>query len=448
MVKFVTLYLGLFVGSHTVELMVDNRVATVELLLDGEAVARLEEAPWVTSIDFGTELESGELVAIAYDSRGDELHRTAQAINRPRPRAEAQLLIDHNANGQAVSARVSWQSSEDERPTEVLVTLDGEPLVQLEPYTYGLPSLSPNEFHILQADVRFEAGGHAHATVALGGEYHVDTGDQLTAVLVSLKGKKRRYDLAELGGWFLFEGIPQSVVAAERGPVEVLFVRAAERVATATEALPGQPSTPDSPVRGWSSRWTAEEAPWVIGGHLRTALSLPRQYRLRLLDPYATRADRGRMSFETFPCSPDLRERGGVLWALEQRFPLAHDQPRVTDAVAVAGLEAAMGNRRRAVVLVTVDDVRDFSTLRPAVVIHYLRRLQVPLFVWHLGAGPAPSGWPEANVITTFKALRHAVRNLEKELSRQRVIWLDGTNDPESIRLARSAAADIAGPPL
>ncbi len=430
MVEFVTLLLGLVVGPHPVEVMVDDRVAAVELLLDGAAVGRLEKAPWVASVDFGTKLEPRELAAIAYDARGDELHRTAQAINRPRPRAEAQLLLERCASGQAVAARVSWQSTEEERPAEVLVTLDGESLVPLEPYTYALPALDPEAFHILHADVRFAAGGHAHATVAFGGAYLTEVSEQLTAVLVSLTGKERQYEPAELGGWFLVEGAPQSVVAVESGPVEVLIVRA-EGVATATEALPGQPFsiTLDTP---------------------QTALPLPSQYRLRALEPYAARADRGHLSFETFIISPDLSESGGVLWALKQRHPLVRDftQPRLTDAVAVAGLQAALGNRRRAVVLVTVDDDRDFSTLRPAVVIDYLRRLQVPLFVWHLGARPGPSGWPKARAIATFKDLRRAVRDLESELSRQRVIWLEGANDPASIRLAGDAAADLAGPPL
>ncbi len=57
-----------------------------------------------------------------------------------------------------------------------------------------------------------------------------------------------------------------------------------------------------------------------------------------------------------------------------------------------------------------------------------------------------PRGYPD--VITTFQDLRRAVRDLKKELSRQRVIWLEGTIDPESIRLAASAAADFAGRPL
>lgn len=441
MIKFVTLYLGLVVGAHEVELMVDQGVAAVELRLDAETAARIDAPPWVASIDFGTALEPRELVAVAYDVHGVELDRTSQVINQPRPRVEAQVLIEHDAEGRTVAARVSWQSTEEVRPAQVLVTLDGKRLLHLEGQRYGLPPLDDDDFHLVQAEVRFQSGDQAYAQAAFGGANLAETGDALTALLVSLTGKKRSYDLEVLASWFLADGVPRPVVAAEKGPVELLFVRA-DTVASAANTLVGLPGGSGSNFTVMSMGNASEQR--------KGALKLGSDYRMRLLEPFATRVDRGHLSFESFIGSPDLRQAGGVLWALQQRFPLltGFAQPRLADALAVAALQAARGNRRRAVVLVTAGQSPDFSTLTPEVAQAYLRKLQVPLFVWNLGAVPGPPGWPKATAIASYQELKHAVRSLEKTLGRQRVIWLDGAYDPESIQVAESADAALVGSPV
>ena len=51
MIEFSTLFLGLVGGPQVVEVAVDNRVAAVEMRLDGEQIGRLEEAPWRLAID-------------------------------------------------------------------------------------------------------------------------------------------------------------------------------------------------------------------------------------------------------------------------------------------------------------------------------------------------------------------------------------------------------------
>ena len=168
---------------------------------------------------------------------------------------------------------------------------------------------------------------------------------------------------------------------------------------------------------------------------------------MRVLEPYATRVDRGQLSFETFIVSPNLAHDGGVPWALMQRFAITkgYDSPRVVDAVAIAGLQATIGNRRRAVVLIDTGYDRDFSTLEPEAAIGYLRRLGVPFYVWRLGSAPGPREWPEATVIDDYGDLRRAVRDLREEMARQRVIWLDGDWDPGAARLSEGAPARIAG---
>ena len=384
MVQFVTLLLGLIVGSHAIELSVDDRVAAVELVLDGEVVARLDEAPWEASLDFGINLKPRQLIAIAYDDEGVELDRKRQEINRPRPSAEARLFLKRDDDGRPVSVRVDSQSTQDQRPTEVLVTLDGARLLQVGPREYGLPPLEPSDFHVVQADLRFELGGRAHATLTLGGENLADTGDQLTAVAVELDRKTRRADgPSAYEGWFVHEGRSVRVVAAERGPVELVFVRAAGAAAEIPR-LDELPFAMNTTGRRWPAR----------GHHMRDRLQLRQRYRARLLEPFTTRTDRGHLSYESFIISPDMRKEGGLYWVLQQGFMLAQNpaEQRVADAVAVAGLQAAMGSHRRAVVLVAGGASGDASVLLPAASMGYLSRLQVPLYVWHLGDGAALPG--------------------------------------------------------
>ena len=91
MITFASLFLGLVLGNHPVNLLVDGPVAAVELHLDGREIARLEHEPWRVLADFGQELAPHKLEAIAFVAEGHELHRTHQWINMARPPAEVRL---------------------------------------------------------------------------------------------------------------------------------------------------------------------------------------------------------------------------------------------------------------------------------------------------------------------------------------------------------------------
>ena len=81
MIEFVTLLLGLVAGVQTVEVTVDDRVARVEMLLDGATIATIEGSPWLVQCDFGP-LAPHELVAVAWDSSGRE--GSSRALLHPR----------------------------------------------------------------------------------------------------------------------------------------------------------------------------------------------------------------------------------------------------------------------------------------------------------------------------------------------------------------------------
>ncbi|MEM9598361.1 MAG: hypothetical protein AAGD06_29115, partial [Acidobacteriota bacterium] len=84
MVEFVTLFLGLTFGVHPVQLTVTGDPVRVELRLDADVVATLDEPPWRAQVDFGSRLTPHELEAVAIGSDGAELGRARQWLNLPR----------------------------------------------------------------------------------------------------------------------------------------------------------------------------------------------------------------------------------------------------------------------------------------------------------------------------------------------------------------------------
>ncbi len=464
MIEILTLFLGLVIGPHPVELAVDPSVAAVDLRLDGSTAARLDAPPWQALIDFGPELVPHELEALALDDAGQVADRARREVNRPRPEAEAVVFLERDADGRPVAARVSWQTVVEMHPLETTVTLDGEPLEVASLERFALPRLADDDFHLLQVDLQFAGGISAHTQVAFGGTYLDEAESQLTAVpVVFTRGKARKP--AELDGWFVRDGSPQRVVAVEKGPAEIIVVRADSVREVSAElgqgtfgigsAVVGASGGVSSGVEG--SMPTAPGA--VASGAVRNrrALAFDSDERLRVLLPRSREVRYERATHQAFVISPRLTDdRGGLLWALRQDYyaPGMSATERVADAVAVAGMRAAWGNRRRAVVLALSADQPDLSVLSAASVRGYLRTLDVPLFVWYFeprasdapgSAGATLHGWPEAERIGSLQDLTRAVRNLKKSLDEQRVVWLAGAHAPESIRIADGAQAERLG---
>ena len=88
MVTFLTLLLGLVIGEHQIDLAVDDRVASVEVLLDKTLVGVVRSPPWSITCDFGKTLAPHLLEAVGRDREGRELDRAVQRVNLPREPAE------------------------------------------------------------------------------------------------------------------------------------------------------------------------------------------------------------------------------------------------------------------------------------------------------------------------------------------------------------------------
>lgn len=434
MVGFVTLLLGLVVGTQPVELYVDPSVVAVEIRLDGRSIGLLQSAPWRLACDFGAELEPHELVAVALDEGGEELARARQWINLPQQPAEAVIVLEEGEDGQGTIAHLTWESVVAPEPTAIEFSFDGRPLAVDDPHRIVLPSYDPDRLHFLRAELEFKEGVSSVVEMSLGGAYADEVNIRLTAVAVALGRRAKMPPVAELQGRFTEAGRALEVVAVEAGPAEVIVVRAGG-AAELLDALASAGGGAEKQARfGKLSRGSGREA-------LHFQMTLPKEHRVRFLWPHAESQERDGVPFEVFPPSPALTARdGGFYWLLTSlpSPPPAGRAQRLTDAVAAAGLLAAGRNRRRAVVLVLGDHADQDSRLEPAMVRRYLGQLGVPLLVWS-ASGEDPESqrsWGEVIDVHTLGRLERAVEDLDRLLDRQRIVWLDGRHLPQRIELA------------
>ena len=185
---------------------------------------------------------------------------------------------------------------------------------------------------------------------------------------------------------------------------------------------------------------------------LRFEARLGKGARQRFLWPTAKLEQSGALPFMLFDTSHSFRsEDAGVAWLLANvEHPLERQaQQRFTDAVAVAGLQAAAGGRPRAVVLVLGErPPEDPSLHEPGEVRDYLAALRVPLVVWSLGGAdsPAAKAWGGAVDVSSLSKLRRAAEALTEELEAQVVVWVVGAYLPQQVELTEAArAAGVSG---
>lgn len=461
MITFLTVFLGLMTGVEPVELAVGGGVVAVELRLDGHGVARLQkppeeassEEPWTLVCDFGPELAPHELVAVGFDAEGEEVARTVQWVNLPRPRSEVELVLAGTTDRPGV--RLVWHSVDGGRPDAWRVTFDGAALVVEDPSYIELPAYDAMQIHLLQVELRF---GHsfAHAERTVGGVAAEEVGSELTAFPVAVRAGKVPLP-AEMAGWFQKDGVPLKVVAVDRSGADIVLVQ------EASTKLWGELRRLRLEVLSGTSRGPMSA--------LRTS-GLKHGDRLRVLLPVSAAALTGRPADgavpDLFPISPDFEElrlaelrksprstgqvrrevagpaAEGILATLPYppEGPIEDVPRRLADAVAVAGLAASAGRRPRAVVLIHNGETPDESVHDPVTVRRYLDRLQVPLLVWS-PEHPPDAGWDEVQNISSRHELVRAMGDLRTLLDRQVVVWLEGRHLPQEVELSPAGAARL-----
>ena len=421
MLSFASLFVGLVFGIVPVKVVATAPVVRVELYLDGESVANLGE-PFEARLDLGCEPAPHELVAVGYDARGRQVDRIRQWVNRPRPPAEATLLLEPGSGGTGRIARLSWRCLTEENPRSIAVTLDDAPLASEEPSAIALPPHDPTRVHSLKAVLDFGRGVVATAETIFGGPRRTEAFTEMTAVAVETTDGAGLPPASDLTGLFESRGRPLEVAAVEEGPREVVVLCEGSAFA---------------PLRKLFRYRTDEFEP-----------PLPVDTVLRYVWPVATSATQSAMRTNVYPITRPLGPGDGSLsWIATRRLDWPawrSGQQRISDALAVAALAAADGERRRAVVLLLGPEAADASLFAPSEATAYLGHLRVPLLIWTVGAKSPQkeTPWGSATPITTARQFDAAVASLFEKLSRQRIVWVEGTHLPQDV-LAGALATGV-----
>jgi len=432
MVTFATLFLGLIAGPQNVAVTVSDDVAFVELRLDGEMLARLVPPLWADECDFGVELAPHRFEAVAFDDDGAELGRAEQILNVPHPAAEVEVIVEEGERGEGAVAQVSWGSKIRATPASWTVSFDGEPLDVLDPSRFGLPSFDPDTIHFLRVELRFAEGVVASSEAIFGGRY--GTALELDLSAVPLVAPRKRLDSPTAQRSLrTHDGSPVEVAALDKGAADLVFVLGPSVRQDLTEIV---------------ARWVRQEHSTL--GRIRAKTPLKADQRLRFLWSQPEVREVSALTYYLFAHSPELpRSSGGLLFHLMN----VRDEPpgpgpiRLTDAVAAAGLTAAMSNNRRAVVLLLGPRPRDASQFGPVQIRRYLSRLRVPLEVWSTDPdGPdRETAWGPVVEVSSVAKLATAFRRLSKGLERQRIAWITGRYLPSEIFADEAGAVRVAG---
>lgn len=468
MIEFITLLLGLVAGPKTIEMSVGEDVSEVRLLLDGETIANLDSEPWKVEFDFGTSLSPRLLEAVALDPEGAALGSAVQRLNVPRPPAEVRVALERGADGAARAALLTWESSVRSNPRATRAWFDGEDLDTTNPKRIPLPTYDESVLHLLQVELEFTSDVVAQAQTVIGGLYLDEAQADLTAFLVSTQGSAKKLKPGDMSTWFSVarpgtEGtakVPAHVVASEKGGLDLVLVRGPgvdqsiqllEGAFTEGLSSGGIPSgAASSGVEGTGAGGLAGIANMGAASNierLQRILALDKNQRLRILAPRARQQAGQTVAMEVFALSPEITaEQGGLYWALQQTVVLPGLSPslRLADAVAVAGLQAANGHRRRGVLLAVSESETDESRFAVSTVREYLASIQVPLYVWRIGdtATDTWTEWGSGELITNFRELQNASRRLAKSLDRQRIVWLEGLHLPNAISTTEQAMVE------
>ncbi|HEV7767090.1 MAG TPA: hypothetical protein VGQ76_18965 [Thermoanaerobaculia bacterium] len=414
-IVFVTRFLGLVAGEQHVAVQVDAEVKKVQVYRDGERAATMNNEPWTAIVNLGLEIAPHNLTAVAFDAKGNEVGRDAQAINVARPSAEIGVLLDRSTAGK-VSAQIRWSHFAAMEPENAVVKLDGRVVYKGRPTDkVPLGTIDRSKIHSLSVDMSFTDGVEAHKEIVFGGIYSEEMPAELTPVTV------RRQKKVKDGKASCFRSgetaLPASTV--ERGPATAYFV------------LNGG--------GGLAKRIDLPE-------HSLDSLYALYQTEIQLVNPVAIRIQRGRGETGLFDSSilDGIRSTYQVLLNAERPQGTA----RIADAAGATGLRALRGGRRRVVVVVLgYQPAEDESVHKPATIRRYLERIGVPLRVWSL-MGPRPDlidSWGHVQDASSAALLLKATEDLRQELETQRVAWLP-VAPLEAFRV--TATADCAYMPL
>lgn len=430
MIEFLSLFVGLVVGVHEVEVSVSGPVARVEIRLDGAAVAEIQAPPWASEVDFGRELAPAELEAVAFDEAGRELGRARRWINLPGRPADAEIVAVRDAAGSVTGARLTWTSPEFDRPRKIVVELDGRRVDVDDDNRIDLSEIPERAVHVLTAELRFSPDVVIRRELVFGPGFEGTADSGLTAVAVTLEELDELPEPDAMEGWFVSDGAPLRVAAVERPDARVIVVRDPTTVGRLAEMRPELERRRKKAARSSRRRRALDD--------------LSDDTAVYALSPEPVMPERGTRAALLFPFTnrPTPGPEGVVAAAVGSSQGTRLAGPlMLCDAVAVAGIRAAERNDRRAVILLLGAAREDGSRFTADVARRYLSALRVPLVVWDLSgpAGEPPPGWGDARPVDTVDDLVRATRRVRYLLEEQRIVWIGGRHLPQRIVLSPEA---------
>lgn len=392
---FLTFFLGLVSGPQTVSLNASPDIRAVAIFLDGQKVTTLQ-APFTGSVDLGSRLAPRQLMAIGYDEKGNELARATQVLNVPHPPAEATILLTEGNR----RAEIHWMEKAHEKPSEVRLTVDDQPVVLDDTLRAALPPLDPAKPHVIQAEIRFPSGAVARREVTMaGGSYSDSVDSELTPVVVK--------DVARPEKCF-----DARVSAVEKSRAVVIFVKDPD---------------PRFVLRNFARFY--QDGSYADSEIVRNFARLDANTAASVVWPVMQlRAREGSPTMDVYDSNGGIDAHYfGMLWTVtrgNRSYPESAPR-RYANAVAVAGMMAAEQGTRRAVVLLLQPGHNDESSHDAATVREYLRSLDVPLRVWSVGATKGQrQAWGDVTDVSTQGRLAAAAKQLRDELASQTVVWL------------------------
>ena len=412
-IVFISLFLGIVAGRNTIGLQVSGPVKTVRIYVGQRQAAVLTQPPWRATVDLGPELTPRELTAVGFNAKGEEIARATQVLNLPRPVAEFDIVVDKGI------VSLPWRHLMGLKPTRATVAVDGKPVVVDKNLRGKLPRLSLDQPHVVSAQVQFQDDFVARRERVIQTEMSDTVGTELTPVIV--RETAAQHPASWEGCLVAPNGKAVRTAAVEESRALLIVVR--------------EPSRDES------------ESIVDLARPLGRMLMLDKGTVLRMIWPlgeaYGHATDGN--SF-LFPPSQDFDAvQYGFLRFLSLHGPVMneHEPLRFADAVAVAGIRAATGAQRRAVVLI-LSTKPDTSIHGAPVVQHYLAALGVPLFVWSPTAVPPESAaaWGNVADVSSTPKLADALQRIRRTLAQQRIAWVQA--DPlTALHLRANASCGI-----
>jgi hypothetical protein len=427
MVTFVSLFLWLVTGVHTVEVSVGPTVATVEISLDDRSVGAATAPDWSLEVDFGEELLPHRLEAVARDANGVEVGRARQLINLPRGEAEVELALEPGDDGRSVFVRVIAVSRGNFEPLAVFVTFDGAALPSSVDGRFALPEHDSRQPHVVSAEAHFPGGHVARADATFGGSYGSLVATELTAIPIIVEGDGRP-NAAQLQKTFAVRGEPVRVAAVDQPAGRVLLIRdhgVWPRMVRIGDEIDRRLGIAGADIH----RRLTEGFDPMKGG--RTGPDVDRFF---LVVPNA-KFERGLALFPIVV--PFDIKRWGLPWLVTHvSSPEARmEGQRLGEAVAVASVRGAGGACPRIVIVVVGEDTKDESLHSPQAMRQYAAALRVPLVVWSPTRRRIESDWGEVVPVSSSGAISKASRRVLKDLRRQWIVWIEGRHLPSEIEI-------------